>query len=158
MMQIPTLLLKLVILFTGMIVLALSIYWLPWQANVMEGMYPEFSYLKYPLLIGIYMTSIPFFLALYQAFKLLDYIDKKAAFSELSINALVYIKYCALIISSLYVIGFIILIIRNAGNPGILLIGLIIIFTSMLIAVFSAVLQMLLRNAIGIKEENDLII
>lgn len=40
--------------------------------------------------------------------------------------------------------------------PGIIVIGLIIIFASMVIAVFVAVLQKLLKEAIDIKSENDL--
>jgi hypothetical protein len=40
--------------------------------------------------------------------------------------------------------------------PGIILIGLVIIFASMVIGVFAAVLQKLLTNAIEIKSENDL--
>lgn len=40
--------------------------------------------------------------------------------------------------------------------PGIIVIGLIIIFASMVIAVFAAVLQKLLKEAIDIKSENDL--
>ena len=40
--------------------------------------------------------------------------------------------------------------------PGIILIGMVIIFASMVIAVFAAVLQRLLQEAIDIKSENDL--
>ncbi|MED4598856.1 DUF2975 domain-containing protein, partial [Bacillus subtilis] len=39
---------------------------------------------------------------------------------------------------------------------GIIVIGLVIIFASMVIAVFAAVLQKLLKEAIDIKSENDL--
>ena len=42
--------------------------------------------------------------------------------------------------------------------PGVILIGLILIFASMVIAVFAAVLQKLLKEAIDIKSENDLIV
>lgn len=42
--------------------------------------------------------------------------------------------------------------------PGIMLIGLGIIFASTIIAVFAAVLQRLLQEAIDIKSENDLTI
>jgi len=40
--------------------------------------------------------------------------------------------------------------------PGIILIGMVMIFASMVIAVFAAVLQRLLKEAIDIKSENDL--
>ena len=40
--------------------------------------------------------------------------------------------------------------------PGIILIGMVIIFAALVIAVFAAVLQKLLQEAIDIKSENDL--
>ncbi|MNL82789.1 hypothetical protein D3C87_2102590 [compost metagenome] len=40
--------------------------------------------------------------------------------------------------------------------PGIIVIGMVIVFASMVIAVFAAVLQKLLNEAIDIKSENDL--
>ncbi len=139
----------------GVTVLSLCIYWLPWQANVLAEMYPEFIHLKYPLLIGIYMTTIPFFLALYQGLKILSHFDKNKAFSGVSVKSLKYIKYCSITIAALYVVGFNLLISQNAGNPGILLLGLVITFASIVIAVFAAVLQKLLKRTIALKLEND---
>jgi hypothetical protein len=40
--------------------------------------------------------------------------------------------------------------------PGLILVGMVPIFTSLVIAVFAAVLQRLLQEAIDIKSENDL--
>lgn len=40
--------------------------------------------------------------------------------------------------------------------PGVIVIGLVIIFASIVIGVFAAVLQKLLKEAIDIKLENDL--
>ena len=106
----------------------------------------------------MYASAIPFYFALYQAFKLLSYIDKNKAFSELSVKALKNIKYCAITISILYVLGMPLfyLMAERDDAPGIILIGLVIIFASMVIAVFAAVLQRLLQEAIDIKSENDL--
>lgn len=42
--------------------------------------------------------------------------------------------------------------------PGLIIIGLVIIFAATVVAVFAAVLQKLLKNAIAIKSENDLTI
>lgn len=42
--------------------------------------------------------------------------------------------------------------------PGIILLGMVMIFASMEIAVFAAFLQRLLQEAIDIKSENDLIV
>lgn len=148
MKQVTTLFLKLAVILIGMPVLALCIFWLPSAAD----------YLHYPILIGVYASAVCFFFALYQALKLLSYIDKNKAFSELSVNALKYIKYCAITISILYaVIAPLVYPIADADDaPGLVAFPLLIIFASSVIAVFAALLQKLLKEAIDIKSENDL--
>lgn len=153
-----TLFLKIAVFLIGITILALCVFLMPWLAKYTASMYPEFAYLQYPVLIGMYVTAIPFFIALYQALRLLNYIENNNAFSDLSVKALKHIKYCAVLISILYVIGIIYLISQNSLHPGLAIIGFTIIFTSVVIAVFTAVLQRLLKNALEIKSENDLTI
>ncbi|AWK52174.1 DUF2975 domain-containing protein [Clostridium beijerinckii] len=143
-----TIFLKIAVILIGIPVLALCIFWLPGFVN----------YLHYAILIGVYATAITFFFALYQALKLLSYIDKNKAFSELSVNALKYIKYCANTISIIYtvLVPFLFPIADADDAPGLVGIPIIIIFASIAIAVFAAVLQRLLQDAIDIKSENDL--
>lgn len=76
----------------------------------------------------------------------------------MSVRVLKKIKYCAITISCLYVVGMPLfyLMAERDNAPGIIVIGLITIFASMVIAVFAAVLQKLLKEAIDIKSENDL--
>lgn len=151
-----TLFLKVAVFLIGITILVLCVFLLPWLANYTAEMYPEFAYIQYPVLIGMYVTAIPFFIALFQALRLLNYIDNNNTFSDLSVKALKYIKYCAVLISILYMIGIIFLISQNAFHLGLAIIGFTIIFTSVVIAVFTAVLQKLLKNALEIKSENDL--
>ena len=143
-----TIFLKIAVILLGVPVLTLCIFWVPGFVN----------YLPYPILIGVYATAITFFFALYQTLKLLGYIDKNKAFSELSVKALKYIKYCANTISIIYAVlaPFLFPIADADDAPGLVGIPLIIIFASMAIAVFAAVLQRLLQDAIDIKSENDL--
>lgn len=157
-MKRETLFLKLVVFIIGIPILGLCIFGLPWFANRMAEMNPELAYLQYPILIILYASAIPFFFALYQTLKLLNYIDNNKSFSELSVMALKNIKYCAIAISSLYVIGtpFLFQMADVDDAPGIAALGLVIIFASFVIAVFAAVLQKLLKDAIDIKSENDL--
>ncbi|TWM36728.1 hypothetical protein CHCC14819_1760 [Bacillus licheniformis] len=131
---------------------------MPEIANFAAELYPGISYLKYLVYADLYAAAIPFYFALYQAFKLLSYIDQNKAFSELSVRALKNIKYCAITISILFAAGMPLfyLIAEMDDAPGIILIGLVLIFASMVIAVFAAVLQRLLQEAIDIKSENDL--
>ncbi|WP_053374378.1 DUF2975 domain-containing protein [Paenibacillus sp. FJAT-27812] len=153
-----TLFLKAAVILIGIPVLALCIFLVPEIANFAAELYPDMTYLKYLVFIELYAPAIPFYFALYQAFKLLSYIDKSKAFSELSVRALKNIKYCAITISSLFVVGMPLfyLIAEKDDAPGIIVIGLVLIFASMVIAVFAAVLQKLLKEAIDIKSENDL--
>ncbi|WP_199426892.1 DUF2975 domain-containing protein [Thermaerobacillus caldiproteolyticus] len=160
MKQRSTLFLKIAVFIIGTPVLALCIFGLPMLAKEAAESNSEFAYVLYGFLIVMYVSAIPFFFALYQAFKLLSYIDKNKAFSELSVKALKNIKYCAITISILYVPGlpFFYIATKLEDAPGIMLIGLGIIFASTIIAVFAAVLQRLLQEAIDIKSENDLTI
>ena len=62
------------------------------------------GYMVLGILTVMYISAIPFYTALYQAFKLLTYIDKNQAFSQMYVDALKKIKNCAITISSLYVV------------------------------------------------------
>lgn len=153
-----TLFLKVAVILMGIPVLALCIFAVPEIANFAVELYPDHTYLKYLFIIDLYASAIPFYIALYQTFKLLGYIDKNKAFSALSVNVLKKIKLCAITISGLYVLGMPLfyLLAERDDAPGIIVIGMVMIFASMVIAVFAAVLQKLLKEAIDIKSENDL--
>ncbi|EEK78520.1 DUF2975 domain-containing protein [Bacillus cereus] len=158
MKQGSTFFLKTVVILIGIPVLAMCIFLVPKIGNFAAELYPDIAFIKYLVFINLYATAIPFYYALYQAFKLLSYIDKNNAFSELSVSALKNIKYCAMTISVLYVLGMPLfyLIAERDDAPGFIIIGMIMILASMVIAVFAAVLQRLLQDAIDIKSENDL--
>ncbi|ULL16652.1 DUF2975 domain-containing protein [Paenibacillus sp. H1-7] len=153
-----TLFLKMAVILIGIPILALCIFLVPKIGNFAGELYPEMVYMKPLVLIDMYAAAIPFSFALYQAFKILNYIDKNQAFSELSAKALKNIKFCATTISTLYLLGMPLyyLMGKRVDPPSFIPIGLVIIFASMVIAVFAAVLQRLLQDAINIKSENDL--
>lgn len=152
-----TIFLKIAVSLLGIPVFALCIFWLPTLLMKTGELKPEYASFRY-VLIGVFISAIPFLFALYQALKLLSYIDKNKAFSELSVKALKYIKYCANSISIIYAVLMpLVFPLADADDaPGLVGIPLIIIFASIAIAVFAAVLQMLLKDAIDIKSENDL--
>ncbi|MGZ7445505.1 DUF2975 domain-containing protein [Paenibacillus sp. TH7-28] len=153
-----TLFLKAVVFLMGIVVLALCLFGVPGIANELIEYYPAMVHL--PILIGMYGAAIPFFFALHQTLKLLSYIDKNIAFSESSVKALKNIRNCAIAISILYaaILPILYIIAEKDDAPGLAALGLVIVFASIVIAVFAAVLQKLLRNAIDIKSENDLTI
>ena len=153
-----TLFLKLAVILMGIPVLALCVFAVPMIVrNVAEGL-SGWDYVILGILMTMYVSAIPFYTALYQAFKLLIYIDKNKAFSELSVRALKKIKNCAATISGLYVISLPLFFIfaELDDAPGVVMVGMVLVFAPIVIAVFAAVLQRLLQEAIDIKSENDL--
>jgi hypothetical protein len=156
--KVTTLFLKMAVILLGVPVLGLCIFLVPELANLSSELLPEFPLLKYFVFMIFDGSAIPYYFALYQAFKLLRYIDKNISFSDLSVKALKKIKYSAVTISFLHVLVLPLFYIfaEIDDAPGVIFVGLAVPFASMVIAVFAAVLQKLLKEAIDIKSENDL--
>jgi hypothetical protein len=156
MKQGSTLFLKIAVFLIGAPVLALGIFGVTYLVNNPAN--PNYAHILYPIVIGMYISVIPFFVALYQAFKLLSYIDKSLAFSDFSVKALQKIKFCAMTMSGVYIVilPFVFLVAELDDAPGLVIVGMVPIFAPMVIAVFAAVLQRLLQEAITIKHENEL--
>ncbi len=115
-------------------------------------------YFNDPFLALVYVGSIPFFIALCQAFKLLGYVGQNKVFSTAAVKALRTIKYCVLAI-----IGFVVIeeafIMLNHGNDdpaGGVFMGILITFGSIVIATAAAIFQRILQSAVDMKSENDL--
>jgi hypothetical protein len=153
-----TLILKIAVFALGAIALAFAIFALPdaWKGGSAE--FPYASQAVQLIVIGLYATMIPFFIALWQTLLLLSYIDSNKAFSDLSVQALKRIKQCGIAIGILYMGGVPLLypIAEADDAPGLLIIGFVIACAPFVIAIFAAVLQKLLQNAIEMKSENDL--
>ena len=151
-----TLFLKIALFLIGTPVLVLGVFGLPWLVN--HPFNTEYDHVLYPIIVGMCLTAIPFYIALYKAYKLLSYIDKNEAFSQMSVQALMHIRNCAVTISALYIVmmPFVYVVAEKDDAPGMIVIEMVLVFASMVIAVFAAVLQRLLQQAIDIKLENDL--
>jgi hypothetical protein len=147
-----------VVVFLGLATLAICVFALPeiWKGSSEE--YPTASHAISLIVIGLYVTAIPFFIALWQALKLLRYIKENKAFSDLSVRALRTSKRCWTVIAVLYLGGVPLLIpIAHADDaPGLLPIGLIIALAPVAVAVFAAVLERLLQSGMDLKSENEL--
>ena len=98
-----TIFLRIAVFMIGLPILGICVFWLPWIGNKLAEMKPEFAYLEYPFLIGLYATALAYFIALYQTLKLLGVIDQNNAFSNLSVEALKKIKFCAFSISFIFI-------------------------------------------------------
>ena len=106
----------------------IGLVWLPQKARRATSLDPLSIYAD-PLTIHGYVASIPFFIALYQVFKLLNISIANKAFSQSAVNKLKNIK-----LVYLSLVGFI----------------------TACAAIVAAVFQRLFQNAVDIKSENYL--
>lgn len=160
MKKIQTIFLQVVIVLIGIGALALLL----WEPHV-EGVNADATtlyqiYFDDPFLAYVYIGSIAFFVALYQAFKLLGYTRRNKIFSQASVKALRTIKYCAVTIIAFLVgvEGYINIVQRKVEEDiaGGVMIGLVMIFISVVVATATDILERLLQRAIDIKSENNL--
>lgn len=159
-MRRETMILKIAVIMLGIPVVALSVLLLPWIARDAAQSSIRMAYVIYGILILMYISVVPFFAALYQGFRLLGYIDSNKAFSELSLKSIQKIRSCAAAISIIYLFAmplfYIVAEIDDA--PGVILVGMIFVFAPLTVAVFAAILKKLLKNAIDLKNDNELTI
>jgi len=117
-----------------------------------------FSIYSDPFILYGYAASIPFFIALYKAFKLLGYIGQNKAFSLNSVRTLSSIKYCAIVLSIFIVMaGLYIRIFHNKDDDpaGFLAMCIVTTFVSLVVATAIAVFEKILQNGMDIKSENE---
>lgn len=118
-----------------------------------------FSIYADPFILYGYVASIPFFIALYNGFKLLGYIAHDTLLSSNAVKALKNIRYCAISFSILIAMAgiFIALFHNKEDDPaGFLAICIVTTFASALVATVAVIFQKRLQNAIVIKSENDM--
>lgn len=152
-----TTLLQIVTVLIGIGALALML----WEPHI-EGRNTRATlfeiYFKDPFLAYAYTVSIAFFVALYQAFKLLGYIGQNKVFSLDSVRALRTIKYCAMSLVGFIVAAEAYLFIARPGDDiaGGVFMGLLMIVVFGVSATAAAVFEKLLQSTVDMKSENDL--
>ena len=107
-------------------------------------------YFKDPFLAYIYLAFVPFFVGLYQAFKILGYARRDEIFLQHSVRALRIIKYCALTTASfiLGAEGYLFIFMRGKDDiAGGVMMGAFIIFVSAIIATAAAVFERRLQES-----------
>ncbi|MDX6442958.1 MAG: hypothetical protein QOH71_32 [Blastocatellia bacterium] len=154
----PTIFLQVVTVLIGIGVLALLLSEPQVEGRNVNATQFEI-YFKDPFLAYIYLAFVPFFVGLYQAFKILGYVRRNEVFSQSSVRALRIIKYCALT-TAIFIVGaeaYLFIYMRGKDDiAGGAMMGAFIILVSAIIATTAAVFQRILQNAVEIKSENDL--
>ena len=116
-------------------------------------------YFKDPFLAYAYMASIPFFVGLYQAIKVLGYAGQDRIFSHEAVKALQTIKYCALATIAFVAVSVVFIPLSSPSDddgPQGFAMRIVITFGSIVVATTAAIFERILKNAVDIKSENDL--
>ena len=144
-----TIFLQVVTVLIGIGALALLL----WEPHV-EGVNAHATtlyqiYFDDPFLALVYVGSIPFFIALYQVFKVLRYARENKVFSPTTVKTLRTIKYCALAIIGFVVVEEIFIMLNHGSDDaaGAVFVGLVIIFGSVVVATTAAMFGRILQNA-----------
>lgn len=152
-----TIFLQLIIVLIGIGVLALLL----WEPHL-EGRNAHATnfeiYFNDPFLVLVYAGAIPFFVALYQAFKALGYVGQNKVFSLEAVKTLRLIKYCALTIIGFVVVEEIVIFLNHGSDDatGGFAMGVFITLGSVIVASAAAIFERILRKAVDLKSENDL--
>lgn len=108
-------------------------------------------YFKDPFLAYVYVGSIPFFVALHRAFGLFGHVRRTGTFSQVTLNALRTIRYCAMVMIG-FVAGAVIFILRFGDGedrpPGVFMCLLVTVAASV-IAIAAAMFARNLRNGLS---------
>jgi hypothetical protein len=152
---IPSTFLQAVIVLIGIGALALML----WEPHL-EGRNAHATlfeiYFKNPFLAYAYVASVPFFVALYQTFRVLGYIGQNKAFSRATVKALRTIKFCALAIIGFVAVSVIFMMFADKDDrPAGVFMRILIAFPSLVIATAAAMFERILQNAVDTKSEND---
>ena len=148
--------LQIVIVLIGIGALALML----WEPHI-EGRNAHATvfeiYFKDPFLAYAYIASIPFFVALYQGFKVLGYAGQNQVFSQAAVKALRTIKVCAIAMIGFVAVGEVFIMMGDSDDrAGGVFMGVLVTFGSIVIATAAATFERILQNAVDLKSENDL--
>ena len=150
-MRSSTIFLQIVIVLIGIGALALML----WEPHI-EGRNAHATlfqiYFNDPFLAYAYIASIAFFVALYQAFKLLGYARQNKIFSQAGVKALRTIKFCAMAMVGFVALGEIfILFAVSDDRAGGVAVGIMIAFGAIVAAAAATVFERILQDAVDIK-------
>jgi hypothetical protein len=144
-----------IFLQTAIVVIGIAVFvFLLWEPNI-EGRNAHATlfevYFKDTFLVCAYVGSTPFFVALYQAFKLIGDAGRNGVFSPRSLNALRVIRYCALILIGFIAVGEAFLFARASGEDDIaggVAMGVLVALLSTAIAIAAGLFERTLQRRI----------
>jgi len=150
--------LKLIIVFSGIFVLLLCIYIGPEMGRRFLLDSAKLKELYKPAIAFIWMTAIPFFIALVLGWKICSDIGSDQAFTANNGYRMKIISILSIIEGALYVSALFYISVVGSYQTNVLIFLLFILFVSVVISVFTSMLSHLVRKASEIKQDNDLTI
>ncbi|WP_027963726.1 DUF2975 domain-containing protein [Halalkalibacillus halophilus] len=150
--------LKIVLILLSLPIIALAIFGFPFIAEAVAESFPQIGTLEVLVMGYLYVITFPYFLALFQSYRLLTLIDGKETFSDQAINALKVIKICGFWIAGMFLIAMPLVVYMGSVHNAfeIVIAGSVIIIISIVISAFAFVLQSLLDDVVNSKKENEL--
>jgi len=145
-----TIFLQIVIALVGIGVLA-ALLWEP-QVEGRNVNATQFEiYFKDPFLAYIYLAFVPFFVGLYQAYRIMGYVRRDEIFLPRSVRAFRIIKFGALITAILILgaLAYIFIFVRGTDDiAGGVAMGVFIILVSAIAATSASVFERILQKAV----------
>lgn len=150
--------LKVIIVFCGIFGLLFCVYISPeigrellLDSTHLKGLYKPFT-------AFIWITGVPFFIALMIGWQICSDISSEQDFTVKNAGRLKVISVLALIEAVLYVIAILYIFVFGSYQTDIFIVLLLILFLAIVISVFTSMLSYLVRKASEIKQDNDLTI
>ncbi|MFE3577173.1 DUF2975 domain-containing protein [Lysinibacillus sp. NPDC059133] len=148
--------LKLIIILCGIFGVLFCVYIAP---EIGKNFLQNSKQDLYNFFIGfIWITGIPFFIALALGWQICSDIASDQVFTIKNADRLKYVGILSMIEGVFYIAALMYLFIIGSYQTDLLMIILLILFFSVVISVFTSLLSHLVRKASEIKQDNDLTI
>jgi len=150
-----TLLLRLMLVLIG----AGALTFLLWEPHI-EGRNANATvfaiYFKDPFLAYAYVGSTPFFIGLYQAFKVLGHAGNNNEFSPMAVRSVRTIKYCAFALIGFVAVGEIFIVLGESDDrAGGVFMGILITFASIVVAIAMRLFERALQCRMHAQSRNE---
>lgn len=150
--------LKAMIMIAGLCCLAFYMLAIPMIADEILYQYPEFSGWYWPWSIFLWMCGVPCYIALFCGWKIAASIGQNEPFTKKNADYLRSISRLAAGDSAFFLAGNIVLLLLGMNHPGFALCSLLAVFAGIAIAIMTAALSHLVREAAVLQEQSDLTI
>lgn len=148
--------LRAVLVILGVGILGFAVFYLPYFAELAAAYYEDLAFLKTPILIFVYISAVPFYIALFQGYKICNTIVNNNPFSTGNLKSFKIASFSALAVSVMYFAGTGVFAILKVERPILYIVFVLIGVCALVFTLLCEVLNQLLSKAIELREENDL--